>query len=84
MDGQPLRYGISVYEEWDWAPSNCGYIEFNATVINGTLQTYGAIVRAGSCDNKYTWICETSECVESSSASLSLLHSSSKGAHAWI
>ncbi len=61
IDGTPLKYSITQVDEWDYAPPNCGFLEVSAGVVNGTFRVNGT-VRAGGCyNNRYHFMCETSE-----------------------
>lgn len=58
VDGTHLRYGgLEVVVDWDWAPTNCGYLRLER--VNGTWR---GSLKAGGCDaNQFAFVCETSE-----------------------
>ncbi|PNW87806.1 hypothetical protein CHLRE_01g002824v5 [Chlamydomonas reinhardtii] len=63
VDGTHLRYGgLEVVVDWDWAPTNCGYLRLER--VNGTWR---GSLKAGGCDaNQFAFVCETSTIVDDS------------------
>ncbi|KAG2487947.1 hypothetical protein HYH03_013526 [Edaphochlamys debaryana] len=66
VDGTPLTYNITIGEEWDYSPTNCGALSLTGT----TQSTYTGTVSTRGCDNMLAFVCETSTIVDDSLAGI--------------